>query len=178
MVSYQEFEESIELICSQIGKPPAEGRAYERWLENKFELVRHLPATRWAEMVPVAFNSWRFWNEFTVGWVQECSAELYRLEESRKKPPELPAVSPCPAWLGIWLRQCAEARAEGREEPTPAAVRAEMLDRTLDPLEPRQTLNQLILGSLSGALAIKPVSQGLTREETRAAKREVEELWA
>ena len=157
LVNYQDFEESIELITAQIGKPPAQGRAYELWLENKFDLIRHLPAKRWGDMVPVAFNSWRFWNEFTADWVQKCSAELYRLEQAKEPPKPMPAANPCPAWLGIWLKQCAEARAAGKPEPTPASIRESMLDRSLNPMEPRESLNQLIV-------------QALTRAQPTAAK--------
>jgi hypothetical protein len=177
MVSYSDFEDAIELISSQIGKPPAEGAAYDRWLENKFLLVKHLSATRWAEMVPVAFNSWRFWNEFTTQWVHECSAELARLEQSRQKPSPVVGISPCPAWLGVWLSHCREARATGKPEPKPREVQVKMLEHSLDPLAPSQSLNQLILQALGGnnTKAFEP--EGLSPGQVRSAKREIEELW-
>ena len=159
MVSYQEFEESIELISAQIGKQPAQGDVLDRWLEAKFHLIRHLPAKRWSEMVPVAFNTWRFWNEFSADWVQTCSAELARLEQAQQPPPVLPTASPCPAWLGIWLARCRECRTTGQPPPTVAAVQEEMRERGLDPKKPSQSLNQLIVQALCGATLSMPEPQ-------------------
>jgi len=178
-VDFGMFCEDVRLISSQLRKSPVESDLMGRWLERKFKIVSHLPVQRWIEISDIALNSWQFWNEFTPEWVTQACRECDRLEKSRAAPPPpMPDKKPIGAYIGVWLAQCAKARSLGQPEPTMADVREQMRAKGCEPEEGRYSLNQLILSSLSGALATKPVSQGLTREETRAAKREAEELWA
>ena len=153
-VDFASFCEDIRYMSLALGKTPVPPEELPRWLETKFKLVAHLSLQRWIEICEVASNTWRFWNEFSADWVQRACAEQARLEQARGnpvRPGNISSAAPCPAWLGIWLKQCADARTAGKPEPTPASVRESMLERSLNPMEPRESLNQLIVQALARA---------------------------
>ena len=179
MLDFETFCDDIRFLSSTLGKAPVPPDQMSRWLQSKFKLVSHLPLKRWIEICDVATNTWRFWNEFSADWVQRACAEQARLEQAPPPKTQQGPYTNAPAWFAAWMEASQEAIASARPVPTAEEIRQRMRDSHLDPDKTRPEQNQLVLArALGGAHRPMPkASQGMSREEARAAKREVEEAW-
>lgn len=179
VLDFDSFCDDIRFLSSAMGKAPVPPDQMGRWLEAKFKLVSHLPLKRWIEICDVATNTWRFWNEFSADWVQKACAEQARLEQAPPPKAQQGPYTNAPAWFSQWMMDSQFRLENGRLPQDPEDIRQRMRDSGLDPDKTRPEQNQLILArALDGAHKPMPKApQGMSREEARAAKREVESAW-